>query len=189
MRYSTSSPWSDHGSISASLCQDPLNGDGLGVACYIFTHTSLSFSNRFSNAIHLYVFDRAHFSGTWHFKLPKTGIHRARFLRDSISDLRDSLGRLGSPLIVRHGCPVDSVRDLVEQCSRSGVPIQAMVFQREVTKEEKDVEEALVNLAKEKQIQVGWDISMATASCHILKHQFPRSLKSSNISTWFVRRW
>lgn len=100
------------------------------------------------------MFDTAHFAGTWHFKLPKTGIHRAGFLRDSISDLRASLTKRGSPLIVRHGCPVGAIRDLVDQCSRSAVPIQTLVFQREVTKEERDVEEAIVLLAKEKQIQV-----------------------------------
>ena len=101
------------------------------------------------------MFDPAHFSGTWHFGLPKTGIHRARFLRESITDLRGSLSNAGSALIVRHGAKVvDVVRDLVDQCSSSSMPIQTLVFQREVTKEEKDVEEAIVQLAKEKQIQV-----------------------------------
>ena len=126
--------------------------------------TSLKFRCfcRLSHAIHLYVFDRAHYSGTWHFDLPKTGIHRAQFIRDSVVDLRDSLSKAGSNLIVRHGSVLDAIRHLLDQCSSSAFPIQTLVFQREVTKEETDLEAEISRLAKDKQIQVSLDLFSPT---------------------------
>ena len=50
-----------------------------------------------------------HFRGTYHHEFPKTGQHRSKFLIQCVQDLRASLKKRGSQLIVR------SVLDLAFQ--------------------------------------------------------------------------
>jgi len=50
-------------------------------------------------------FGRREFGGESSFRYRKTGSHRARFLRESLADLRASLRTCGSDLIVREGRP------------------------------------------------------------------------------------
>ncbi|KAK7104365.1 hypothetical protein V1264_019096 [Littorina saxatilis] len=89
----------------------------------------------------LYCFDPRHFAGTYHFNVPKTGPHRLKFLLESVTDLRQNLQKLGSDLIVRQGKPEVVVSELIKQIGKEGV--EALIYQKEICKEEVDVEKAL----------------------------------------------
>lgn len=89
----------------------------------------------------LYCFDPRHFKGTYHFGFPKTGPHRLKFLLESLADLRQTLKKHGSDLVVRQGKPEAVVPELVKQLGTEN--IEALVFQKEVTQEEVDVEKKL----------------------------------------------
>ena len=60
--------------------------------------------SRYENVIPFYCFDIRHFKNN-SIKLPQTGTFRAKFLIDTISDLRKSLQNLGSDLVIRMGYP------------------------------------------------------------------------------------
>lgn len=114
----------------------------------------LQWANR--NADHvipLYCFDPKHYKGTYHFNFPKTGTHRAKFIVESVKDLRASLQKAGSHLVVRHEAPVSAISCLIELC-KSAAPVATVVFQKEVTKEETDVEGDIIGLCKKLNINV-----------------------------------
>jgi len=64
--------------------------------------------------IPLYCFDPREFSET-QFGFPKTGGYRAQFLLESVADLRQSLQRLGSDLVIRQGQPEEIIPELIQQ--------------------------------------------------------------------------
>ncbi|NXC46128.1 CRYD protein, partial [Penelope pileata] len=66
-------------------------------------------------------FDPRHYAGTHHYGFPKTGPHRLRFLLESVKDLRETLKKKGSTLVVRKGKPEDVVHDLITQLGCVGV--------------------------------------------------------------------
>lgn len=101
----------------------------------------------------LYCFDPDHFRGTYHHGFPKTGSHRAKFIIQSITDLREKLMKKGSQLIVRPERPSVALSQLIDQC-QSSCPVSAVVFQNEVCSEELQVESSIEKLCKEKGIQV-----------------------------------
>jgi deoxyribodipyrimidine photo-lyase len=85
----------------------------------------------------VYCFDPRHFDTTM-FGLPKTGAIRARFLRESVADLRASYRERGADLVVRHGRPEDVLPALVRETGAESV------FQyQEIGTEERAVEEAV----------------------------------------------
>lgn len=86
----------------------------------------------------VYVFDERVFTGTTRFGFPKTDKYRARFIIESIRDLRASLQALGSDLIVRVGKPEDILYDLANKVKSSWV-----FCNRERTREEVKVQDAL----------------------------------------------
>lgn len=88
--------------------------------------------------IPFYCFDNRQFAQTTHYSLPKTGSHRAKFLIDSIKDLRFSLRDLGGDLIVRTGQAEAIIFSLAKYYK-----IDAIYLQEEVCEEEIEVEEAL----------------------------------------------
>jgi deoxyribodipyrimidine photo-lyase len=93
--------------------------------------------------IGLYCFDPRQFGQTG-FGFPKTGAYRARFLLDSVADLRQSFRALGRDLVVRTGHPETVIPQLVQDWG-----IEAVYWHREVTQEEVAVEQALTTaLAK-----------------------------------------
>ncbi|NXR30005.1 CRYD protein, partial [Zosterops hypoxanthus] len=73
-------------------------------------------------------FDPRHYLGTHCYGWPKTGSHRLRFLLESVKDLRDTLKKKGSTLVVRKGKPEDVVCDLITQLGS----VTAVVFHEEV---------------------------------------------------------
>jgi len=89
--------------------------------------------------IPVYCFDPRQF-GTTAFGFPKTGKFRAKFLVESVQDLRQSLKALGSDLIVRRGQPEAILPELAAQLA-----VQSVSWHEEVTAEETAVEEAVAS--------------------------------------------
>jgi len=87
--------------------------------------------------IPLYCFDPRQFGQTA-FGFAKTGAYRARFLLESVADLRRSLQALGSDLVIRVGHPETIIPHLVKEVSADGVGWQA-----DVMAEERAVERAV----------------------------------------------
>ena len=85
----------------------------------------------------VYCFDERHFQTT-SFGFPKTGAFRAQFLIESVIDLRNSLQKLGSNLVVRMGLPEQIIPSLAQQFQ-----VDAVYYHREVTAEEVAVEKRL----------------------------------------------
>ncbi len=88
--------------------------------------------------IPIYVFDERVFLGKTRFGFPKTGKFRTQFLIESVADLRRSIRRLGSDLLVRVGKPEYIVSELAYQLKASWV-----LCNRERTYEEELVQDAL----------------------------------------------
>ncbi len=68
----------------------------------------------------------------------KTGVHRTRFLLESLTDLREQLRAIGGELIVRRGKPEEEIPSLVKAHQVDRVYAQA-----EITSEETRVEEVV----------------------------------------------
>ena len=92
--------------------------------------------------------------GTWHFNFPKTGIHRAKFLHESVENLRLNLRKLKTDLVVRKISPLDGIKDLVEFCDEINCPVGNVVYQKEVTYEETNVETGIRNYCQTRDIKV-----------------------------------
>jgi deoxyribodipyrimidine photo-lyase len=86
----------------------------------------------------VYVFDERVFHGKTSFGFRKTGIHRARFIIESIHNLRKRLIQKGSNLIVRIGKPEEVLYDLAREWKTSWI-----FCNRERTYEEVKVQDAL----------------------------------------------
>jgi deoxyribodipyrimidine photo-lyase len=87
--------------------------------------------------IPVYCFDPRQF-GVTSFGFPKTGKYRARFLLESVADLRNSFQQLGSNLVVRQGKPEVIIPELVRE-----LKIDFVYTSTEVTDEEIKVDRAL----------------------------------------------
>ncbi len=86
----------------------------------------------------VFIFDPKWFRELPHLGIRKTGIYRAQFLIEAVTDLRQSLRAKGSDLIIRVGNPVQTLADLAEDNDCA-----AIYASKEVTQEEIDVESAL----------------------------------------------
>lgn len=118
----------------------------------VHDNEALSIANqRGVTLLPLYCFDPRHFSGTYHFGLPKTGGHRLHFLLESVQDLQNQLKKHGSDLIIKKGKPEDVIPALLKTLGIENNA--AIILQREVADEEIKVEKALagrVNVPVEK---------------------------------------
>jgi deoxyribodipyrimidine photo-lyase len=85
----------------------------------------------------VYCFDPRHF-GTTMFDLPKMSDIRARFLRDSVQDLRQSYRDRGTDLVVRHARPEVAVPELVRT-----VDANEVLMYQEIGTEERETENAV----------------------------------------------
>ncbi len=63
----------------------------------------------------VYVFDPRVFGAETRYGFPKTGLHRTRFVRESVEDLRNRLRAIGSELVVRFGHPEDEIYQLAHR--------------------------------------------------------------------------
>lgn len=88
--------------------------------------------------IPVYVFDERVFKGQFRLGFPKTGKHRARFVLESVEDLRLNLRALGSDLLIRVGKPECIISELANQFKASWV-----LCNRERTHEEVQVQDGL----------------------------------------------
>ena len=87
----------------------------------------------------VYIFDPREWRGTLPLTgLPKIGPHRARFILESVADLRHNLRQRGAELVVRVGHPEDILPELSKQCRASWV-----FCNRERTSEELRVQNAV----------------------------------------------
>lgn len=85
----------------------------------------------------LYCFDDRQWGRT-SFGFPKTGIHRSRFLRQSVVDVREQIRRLGGELIVRQGRCEGVIGELIEK-----LRITSVFYHEEIGTEERHVEESV----------------------------------------------
>jgi len=90
-----------------------------------------------AQVIPFYCFDERQFGQT-PFGFPKTGDFRGQFLLETVADLRQSLQKRGSDLVVRKGLPEVIIPVLVKELN-----ISAVYYHQEVTSEELKVEKAL----------------------------------------------
>ncbi len=88
--------------------------------------------------IPVYVFDHRVFQGKTSFGFAKTGKFRAKFILESIEDLRENLRKKGSNLLVRVGKPEDEIAQLAHELKASWV-----YCNRERTEEEVEVQDTL----------------------------------------------
>lgn len=99
-----------------------------------------------ANALHhadevlpVYIFDPRKWRGTLaNTGLPKIGSHRAKFIIESVADLRESLRARGSDLIIRTGLPEEVLSELTTQSRASWI-----FCNRERTSEELEVQNAV----------------------------------------------
>jgi deoxyribodipyrimidine photo-lyase len=86
----------------------------------------------------VYVFDERMFKGKTRFGFPKTGKYRAKFIIESVADLRHNLRAIGADLIIRCGKPECLISDMARDIKASWV-----LCNRERTDEEVCVQDAL----------------------------------------------
>ncbi|ODM91467.1 Cryptochrome DASH, partial [Orchesella cincta] len=99
--------------------------------------------------IPVFCFDPRQFETTTHrYKFPKTGNYRAQFLIQSVEDLQKTLKEKGSTLLVFNKRPEVTLSSIYDVCK-----YDAVVFQKEVTSEETEVEEACELFCTKNKIQ------------------------------------
>lgn len=113
----------------------------------------------------VYCFDPREFGprpygGPDSFEYEKTGPHRARFLRESVADLRENLRERGSELVVRHGRPEETLPDLADAAGAS-----AVYCQRLPAPEERAVESAVESALADRGVE------LRTRWTHTLHHR------------------
>ncbi len=89
--------------------------------------------------IPVYIFDERLFQNHY-LGYPRTSIHRANFLIESVQNLRENLRKKGSDLLVRFGKPEEIIAKLAES-----LDAKAVFASKEITQEETNIE---ANLAK-----------------------------------------
>lgn len=98
--------------------------------------------------IPVYCFDDRHFQTT-SFGFPKTGQFRGKFLIESVTDLRQSLQKIGSNLIIRKGIPENIISDISIEYK-----VDLVCFSQEATAEEINVEKQLTKKLTQANIKV-----------------------------------
>jgi deoxyribodipyrimidine photo-lyase len=88
--------------------------------------------------IPVYVFDERIFKGRSRFGFRKTELFRARFIIESVKDLKKSLRLLGSDLIIRIGKPEEEIFEIAQKLKSSWI-----FCNRERTRDEVMVQDAL----------------------------------------------
>lgn len=84
----------------------------------------------------LYCFDPRHFDKTDEYKFPKCGVYRAKFMTESIKDLRKSLENIGANLLVALDKPENIIPKLLQEADIEGT----VLVQHESAYEELQVE-------------------------------------------------
>lgn len=106
-------------------------------------HAPLTYAAEHGEVLLVYCIDPDQFRQT-EYGFRKTGINRARFLTESLIDLREQVRELGGELVVRHGRPKDRLPELISETSA-----EQLLLHGEVTAEEIRAEnevEASINI-------------------------------------------
>ncbi|MEM6978252.1 MAG: DASH family cryptochrome, partial [Planctomycetota bacterium] len=111
-------------------------------------HPALVAAAESGEVVALYCFDPRDFETT-SFGFPKTGSHRAQFLIESVTQLRDALRAIGGELIVRCGRPETVIAEMLDQ-----FPITAVHYHREVGTEERSVERSVDSVCRDNQVDI-----------------------------------
>jgi deoxyribodipyrimidine photo-lyase len=106
----------------------------------------------------VYCFDPRHFSTLRQTGLRKTGVHRARFLLESVAGLRASLRGIGSDLVILCGQPVEMLPHLFHAEGRTTI-----LAHREAMPEELGVEDGVRGACAA--LQRGDDVVLDAAYC------------------------
>ena len=114
--------------------------------CETLYQASQALKNTGAQIFPVYCFDTRHFGET-SFGFAKTGAFRAKFLIESVANLRENLRSLNSNLIIRIGHPEDILPELAQQ-----LEVGSVYYHAEITTEEKAVEINLCKALKEKSI-------------------------------------
>ncbi|MFD1628544.1 DASH family cryptochrome [Pseudopedobacter beijingensis] len=101
-----------------------------------------------SQIIPVYIFDPRYYTET-PFGTKKTGVLRAKFTIESVSDLRSSLKNLGADLLVFKGIPEEILPELVKQYK-----VDEVYHHREVASEETDISSAVEDALWKQQINL-----------------------------------
>lgn len=125
------------------------------------------------SVIGVYCFDPRHFENT-RFGFKKTGKYRAKFLIETIHNLKKNLKRLNIELLVYHERPEIAIPEITKDYNI--VPIYA---QKEWTQEEKNIEEALIS-------QLPETVNVNTYYDQFLFHPEDISLEFSKIPQVFT---
>jgi hypothetical protein len=106
----------------------------------------------------IYCFDPELYEGSTPWGSRKTGAYRARFLLESVADLRESLRKLGSDLCINTTSPADAIAHLLGPVCEGETRI--VVCHKEVTSEEAAadslVEERLKDLGHDAGLKKLW---------------------------------
>ena len=76
----------------------------------IYFYLPIVFSRNGDHVLPLYCFDPQHFGPSYHFGFERTAQFRAKLLVEAVEDLRQTMLKHGSNLIVRHQNPVEAVK-------------------------------------------------------------------------------
>ncbi|MGI0482708.1 DASH family cryptochrome [Geminocystis sp. CENA526] len=98
--------------------------------------------------IPVYCFDDRNFQTT-SFGFPKTGKFRAKFLIEAVTDLKESLQKIDSNLIIRKGLPEKIIADIAIDYK-----VDLVCFSQEATAEEINVEKKLIQALNKANIKV-----------------------------------
>ena len=117
--------------------------------------------------IPLYCFQPIQYlGGTYNYKFPRIGKHRLRFYLESLKDIKHQLQCKGSDLIIKSfrenneiGNPTKAIFSIIKQLGlehkkENGQSTCTLIFHKEVTQEETDVEKSLVELCKDYNINL-----------------------------------
>lgn len=87
----------------------------------------------------VYVFERTNYGTTRVYEFPKTGSHRAAFIRQAVDELRQQLAQVGIPLVVRFGDTAEVLATLVADVQEQGYAPDAVYYSHEFGSEEQQV--------------------------------------------------
>ncbi len=100
------------------------------------------------NTIPVYIFDERQFKET-HLGFKRTGAFRAKFLIESVENLRENLRKIGSDLVVRVGKPEEILAKMAAEWQAA-----AVYASKEVTQEETTIEAKLSKRIKPLNIEI-----------------------------------
>ncbi|CAF1148914.1 unnamed protein product, partial [Didymodactylos carnosus] len=120
---------------------------------FIYSQALSWANNNCDNVLNVYCFDpREITAGTYKYDFPKCGIHRLKFLIETVICLKTLLEEKGSNLFVQREIPEIVILNLVQKFKQHySITI---IFHQEVTREETDVEAAIRKVAIEHKVNV-----------------------------------